>query len=562
MKTMKRTFSLCLALMMVFTLSLSLTAHAAMLVYGSLTVKNSSTVTVEGKTFNAYKLMDLEVYDFNAPEKGFRYVVPAELDDFYAERYGLDASAPEFDQEVASRIAAEPDVFEFAKAALAAAKLHPEATLKGTATGNPGDEMVTIDYLDLGYYVIEDQGAKGPISALLLDTTTTEITLKADEPTIDKQIDGAGDTDPSTEGKVDMNNAAMGDKVPYVLTTKVPNMTGYNKYFFVVNDTLSKGLQFNNDVAITVGGQSLKSGTDFTVSTTGGNGQPTQVEIVFNDFYNKFAESDGQAIEIRYSATITGDAVIGVEGNPNQVNLIYSNNPNVEAQGENKPTPEDQDVIGETPDQITKSFVTALELTKVDPSGNRLNGAGFELKGERLNQIVVTRDTFEMSSSGNWYKLKDGTFTQTKPTEETADQYDGGIGYKKVPETEIITKAEPVAYEAGVGTDGVVRFSGLAAGTYTLTELKAPNGFNLLKEPITITINCALPETAEGSCTWSVSTGNATVENGIVKITVENQSGTELPETGGMGTTLFYVVGGLLVAGAVVLLIVRKRMAS
>ena len=560
MKTMKRTLSLCLALMMVFTLSLSLTAHAAIGYAAVIRVQSSDTVSVQGKTFSAYKILNVTFVDPKHPDKGMSYSVPAEMKDFYAERYTISPDASDFDEQVVERIRTEPDHFAFGKAALAAVK--SVAPAKATAQAEPGEEYVELVVEDFGYYIVEDEGAKGPISALLLDTASALVTLKADTPTIDKKIDGATDTDPGTEGKVDTNSSAMGDAVPFVLTTKVPNMAGYTKYFFVVNDTLSKGLTFNNDVAITVNGQALNSGSDYTVSATGGDGQPTQLKIVFNNFYETYKDAEGQAIEIKYSATINEHASIGTEGNPNLAKLIYSNNPNVDAQGENEPVPGDKDVIGETPDEITKSFVTALELTKVDPSGNHLYGAEFELTGERLNTVMITKDTFEESRSGDWYKLKNGTFTQTQPTEETQDKYVDGYTYKKVPVTETITKLEPVSYKTVVGDDGVVRFNGLAAGTYTLTELKAPNGYNLLKEPITITINCALPETAEGNCTWSVSTGNATVENGIVKITVENKTGTELPETGGMGTTMFYVVGGLLVAAAVVLLIVRKRMAS
>ena len=569
---MKRMFSVLLALAMACSFAVSAFAAET----GSITIKDATHVSVAGKTFNAYKIMDATLVDSTDPGKGVSYTVPAAMKEFYAGRYSIDQEASDFDYQVVEAIREEQDLFSFAAAALEAAKAAGGPT--GTATAE-GGESVVIGNLPLGYYVVEDAGAAAPISALMLDTVgNVDVTLKADKPTIDKKIDGseeAGETDPSTAGMVERNNAAIGDKIPYVLTSSVPDMTGYSKYFFVVNDTMSKGLAFNNDVAITVGGQPLEPG-DFTVTTVpselpADEGQETQIKIVFNDFYNKFKAQAGDPIVITYSATVDTDAVIGSAGNPNKVTLDYSHNPNIVPEGENEPTPGDKEkgVIGTTPEERTKTYVTELELVKVDEQGNRLAGAEFELKGTRLNTVLVTREEFAPAEEGDWYKLKDGTYTQEVPGPETTGQYaDPEQKYTRVPSTQTITKEDDVQYKGIVGTDGVLRFTGLAAGQYTITELTAPNGYNLLKEPIEVTISCALPEsitTGEETCTWSwnITAPAGMVSEGqgdIVKVEVTNKTGTELPETGGMGTTVFYVVGGLLVAGAVVLLIVRKRM--
>ena len=276
---MKKLTALLLALMMV--LCVGLTAYASEPT-GSITLKDSPTVSVAGKTFNAYKVMDATMIDPADPARGVSYTVPAEMADFYAGRYTLEKSAPDFNEKVVAGIAAEEDLFIFARDILAAAK---EARIvPGTATASSDVHQVVIDGLPLGYYVIEDVGAAAPISALILDTAgNVDVAIKADKPVIDKKIDGDADTDPSTEGLVDTNTAAIGDKIPYELTTKVPDMTGYRKYFFVVTDVLSKGLTFNNDVSITIDGQSLSS-EQFDVTFSTAESGETTVQIVFKNF--------------------------------------------------------------------------------------------------------------------------------------------------------------------------------------------------------------------------------------------------------------------------------------
>ena len=567
MRNMKRMIALLLVAML--AIGLAATGFAAEPVTGSITIRNAASgVEVAGKTFNAYKLLDATMVDVNDPAKGIAYTVPAELKQFYQDRYHVEPDAPDFDQQVAAAIAEEADMYAFAKDALAAAKaagVQPNA-----ATAGPDAEEVTISNLSLGYYVIEDVGAKAPISALLLDTVgNVAIQIKADQPTVDKKIDGNKDKDDATAGPVEANNAAIGDKVPYVVTSKVPDMTGYEKYFFVVNDTLSKGLTFNEDVAITIDGQPLPT-EQYAVTFHKAESGETTVEIVFKNFI-QHKEKAGAAIVITYSATVNADAVIGTAGNPNKVQLVYSNNPNKAAHGEpenpDKPGPEDADVTGETPEEMTKTYVTELELTKVNEDGTRLTGAEFQLTGTRLNTVLVTKDVFTESPEGTFYQLTDGTYTETKPEEHTLDQYvNPDVTYAKKTETQTIVKSDEVQVKGTVGSDGVLRFTGLSAGQYEITELKAPDGYNLLTAPIQVTVTCKTPAaitTGAEPCTWEVTLpGKISADGNRIELNVVNKTGTELPSTGGMGTTLFYVVGGLLVAGAAVALIVKKRMAS
>ena len=142
-----------------------------------------------------------------------------------------------------------------------------------------------------------------------------------------------------------------------------------------------------------------------------------------------------------------------------------------------------------------------------------------------------------------------------------ADQYDGKRYNKTVTYTQKDTTGEnKVDAKAEVGADGVVRFVGLGAGEYTITETKTPAGYNTIA-PITVNIGfTADPE--EGAVHWSKTSGDATynAETGVFEITIENKTGAELPSTGGIGTTIFYVLGALLVVGAGVLLVTRRRM--
>ena len=574
MKNMKRIASVLLTLVMLAALAIPAMAAGET---GSITINDAANVSVAGKTFKAYKILDLKMVGTD----GYVYTVPAEMKAFYLGRYaGLTGTEGDFDAQVVAKIKAETDLFAFAADALAAAKT--AGITPGTATAAEKATSVTIGNLPLGYYVVEDTGTTQPVSALILDTTNPNpsVTIKADMPSIDKNIDGTKDTDDATTGDVEYNNAAVGDSVPYKVTSKVPDMTGYTKYYFVVNDTLSKGLTFNDDVVIKIGDTALaKCGhasevahvNFYTVTSTKNDDGTTSVEIVLKNFI-QYKDQVGAPIIITYSATVNKDAVIGVEGNPNKVILTYSNNPNVKDDGdtENPDKPTTGSPIGETPESVTRTYVTDIEIIKVDPEGNRLTGAEFEITGEKTNIVLVTKDVYTVDENGTYWKLKDGSYTTDNPNAEGMDQskYESTtVKYTKGTTTTPVTTTETVKATGVVGADGVLRFEGLSAGTYTITEIKAPAGYNLLKDPITVTIGFTVPaaDATSTDCTWTYTWNSGAQNDGIVSgssntVTVTNQTGTELPSTGGMGTTIFYVVGSVLVVGAAVLLITKKRM--
>lgn len=494
MKNMKKFASVLVAIVLV--LAMSVPAFAAGTWTGTITINSAANVSVDGKTFEAYKILDAEAVDTDDLSKGVVYTIPAAMQSFYDTKFGGDDGSATIEEVVAALDAIKDDsdaLQAFAKEALAAAKT-AGITAK-TATG--ADDKAVFNDLPFGYYVIEDKGAATPISALMLKTTSEEITIKADKPSIEKKIDGDTDDDSTTNGLVDYNTAAIGEKVPYVLTSKVPDMTGYASYTYTVTDTFSDGLTFNDDVKITIGGNDY---TDFTVVEDG-----QTVTIKFNNFID-LKDQAGDEIKITYSATVNENAIVGVEGNPNKVDLEYSNNPN------------DNTSTDKTPEDTVYTYVVDLVINKVDEDNAPLAGAEFEV-----------RDS-------------EGTVIATGTSDET-----GKVTF--------------------TWTEGI---KGLKDGeTYTIVETKAPAGYTKAADiEFTVTCNDPTDISVSANCEWVSDneavtftiTGTAEADD-YFEATIVNKTGSLLPETGGMGTTMFYVLGSLLVVGAAILLVTKKRMA-
>lgn len=455
--------------------------------------------------------------------------------------------------------AAELDAF----AAVVAGHLSATKYIGSTDTDVDGNETYTakIQNLLAGYYLVKeadftgDEGDNNAYTKFILEIVKdATVEAKADVPTLEKKV---SDTADGTYG--DAAAASVGSKVYFKITSKVPDMDGYNKYYFIVNDTLSKGLTFRNDVAIKIGGVALTQGDDFTVTSSGEVADtPTQLKIVFNNFIQYKTANTGAPIEITYSATVNQYAEIGTTGNLNTANLVYSNDPNAVYQGKNEPI--DNDPIGETPDDITAVYVTAIQIHKVDTSGNALKGAEFTLTGESVIKTGVTQfNSFVVDDdNGSYYLLVDGkTYTRTAPTPETTDKYKQPI-HKYSPAEPVTVwdeKVEDKLVTGEVGETGVLKFAGLGDGTYTIEETMAPVNYNKI-ENITVIIDCKLPEiinTGKETCTWSatyqIGSGDSDdadiAADGTILLTIQNRSGAELPSTGGIGTTIF-VYGGII----------------
>ena len=333
------------------------------------------------------------------------------------------------------------------------------------------------------------------------------ITPKADVPEFEKKVEDTNDTTGETSNWQDSADYDIGDKVPFQLKgTVADNYDDYKVYQFIFHDTESKGLTFDaNSVKVYVDGNEITTG--FEVESPAADGHT--FDVVFDDLKDIDSVHNGSVITVEYESTLNENAVIGSAGNPNTANLEFSNNPNDEQGGE----------TGETPDDTVIVFTFKTIINKVDGENQPLTGAEFTLEK----------------------KIKD-------------DTAEGGFRWKAV---------AVVKNDAGTA----FTFSGLDDGDYRLTETKTPAGYNTI-DPIEFTItaehdilsdNPALTNLNGNAATGEI-TFTANTSDGSLSTNVVNQSGATLPETGGMGTTLFYIVGSALVIGAGVLLITKRRM--
>lgn len=492
------------------------------------------------------------------------------------------------------------------------------STSTSTKTGTEPEFVYTIPVTGDGYYFVKDTGtiANGDAATryILQVVADVNVAAKADAPSLGKTTVEdvktttyvCGNTEEGHDHSLaclkyaeKANNGAIGDKVPFKLSSNVPKMDGYEKYYFVIEDTMDKGLTFNDDVEITIGGQKLtacnetihvhdpKTENTYYVKKSTVEGEKTKIEIVFENFI-QYKSNPGAEIVVNYSATINAKANIGTTGNKNEANLIYSNNPNTTDDGDkdHPDYPGPDSPTGKTPEEQTFTYVTALQLTKVDESGKALTGAEFEIEATPFNKILVQKTAFVARAEGEtegdiYYLLTDGKYTTTAPvfdndeTKDTSKYYDNlnedktavTVTYKLVTtETEETVPGETKKYKAYVDENGILSIKGLSAGTYIIEETIAPNGYNKLTDKITVELKWTKPVQGSTQCKWEAKKDNGKWEDysnnqsKAYEFSIENKKGSQLPSTGGIGTTIFYVVGGILVIGAGILLVTKRRM--
>ena len=330
---------------------------------------------------------------------------------------------------------------------------------------------------------------------------------KNSKPTIEKEVyegDSLGYS----------NDAGIGDTVKF--QTRI-HVTDGNPTNYVLRDTMAKGLDFNEkSVTVwlmrdhTTGGSNyggyLTPGTDYELVTS--TSDTCTFEIKFHTALKPY-----DYIQVDYSATVTADAVIGTAGNDNKAVLTYGNNSTTES-------------------STTKTYVWEMGVRKFANLG-----------GDDTNHALADAEFQLYKKDGDTQKY--AKFVETSTTSV----------YKLTGWTNNATEAIKVKTPA----NGNITFEGLDAGTYYLEETKAPVGYNKLPDPITVVIDRGtLPTVASQTISYTVTYGDTTAADHVVR--VENKAGTVLPSTGGMGTTLFYVIGGGLMVAAAVLLITKKRM--
>ena len=368
-----------------------------------------------------------------------------------------------------------------------------------------------VEGLAAGYYLVKDKaesqkdkeyGAATSYILKVVKDTTAE--TKLDVPTVTKQVQDKNDSTGETTGWQDSADYDIGDEVPYQITGTMPsNIDDYTSYKYVFTDTMSKGLTFKKGSAKIMIGTTEVTGQFRENDTTNDADGSTVVTWTCDDLKNAGVNlTPTTTVVVTYKAKLNKDAVIGFEGNPNTVNLTYSNNPNKDHEGETGKTPDDKNIV----------FTYKTVVNKVDQDGTTpLKGAGF---------------TLQKKVNGEYTDVK--TFT--------------------------------------AGEDTTFTFSGLDDGEYKLIESTTPAGYNTIT-PIEFTISAKHDETADEPKLTELTVSKASVgatftpntNEGSLTTNVVNKKGSTLPETGGMGTTLLYAVGGVLVALAAAYIIISKK---
>ncbi len=503
MKHLKKLASLLLALVMLLGLAAAASAaQEGTLGEGSITINDA----VDGQTYSIYQLMYLESY--NATARAYAYKANSAWKNWLKTQ---TAYVTFDDQDYVTWVYTEvggeqvpADAAAFAKAAKEYAKaenITPDETITATST--------TVEFTDLklGYYLVDS--TLGTICSL--DTTKPSVVIeeKNAEPTCEKTVE-----EDSTGAYGKTNDADIGQTVNFKSTITLPK--GSENIVFY--DTMGAGFDLINtaDNPIKVyTNADMTSELDssyYTVNApaapaTRADSQPTDFNISFNQNYLDGLTEKTATLYVKYSATVNANAVIGGEGNPNTCKLSYGDHG-----GDNTKY--------YTPASTTRTYVWGFDVLKYANSdeSNVLKDAKFVLLNKDKTKVAAIVN----GKLNGWVDVPtadaNGEITWPENTVQTTD------------------------------INGNISIDGLDGDTYYLRETKAPDGYNKLADVVEVEIKP----------TVDAITQTLSLADVIEK--VNNNSGSILPGTGGIGTTIFYVAGSILLVGAAVLLIVKKRM--
>ena len=528
---MKKVFAAAAAIATVFGLAATTVATANAADGATLTVSTADAKFV-GKTVNAYKMFSATVGGEGA-NKAVSYTLTDTWKPFFMDSTasGLngatDANVNDKANEYVSELAGDNLVAFATKASNWAQTQAKNITADKTATvsagATSGNYTATFTGLDYGYYVVAVPGAtlantSGQYATLVsVDSTNVNANIKGSLPTVDKkvQVNGNG---------ADTADAKIGDTLTFTLTSTIPDMSAYSTYTFNFKDTLSKGLTFGQVTSVKVGDTTLTKDTDYTVTTAPADSGKTLLTVAMKDFKTKQQANAGKKITVTYAATLNKDAVVGGAGNVNSATIQYSNNPSTNGTGESEPSKVRVFTYGFTVDKYTgKNY---------DDTATRLAGAEFTLahKGGTAISFVKVADSATQNAVYRVAKADEAGATTT-----------------------ITTPA-----------NGKVDFRGLENGEYTLTETKAPAGYNKLASAIGVKVDGQNNGTDTTHATVVIKYDNnngsvydQTASNGVIP--VQNKPGVVLPGTGGMGTIAFTVIGVLVIALGVAWTLKRKN---
>ena len=396
------------------------------------------------------------------------------------------------------------------------------------------DTPYTITGLPDGYYFIKDATFSMPAGATYsryMLSIVKDVTIKAKDTTVtlDKQIKH---NETGAWGVVGDNQ--IGDTVEFRTITTVPDVTGYTSYTYAIHDTMSPELTSNvkniSDITIKVDDTDVLDSTYYSVKVDPNNSNKFTVfvDIIQAIKDNKFAV--GNKLYTYYTGVLNENAKVYPDGpQQNEAHLVYSNNPN-------------DGGTGKTPDQTVYDWTFKVDMTKVDGNDKTktLEGAVFVLSEMSGLDLEPNKDGNPTKNQASLIKLVDnhnGTYTVANTNTTTT-------------------------YTMTTPTDGKISIKGLDdEKEYYLYETKAPGGYNVLTAPVKIKITNNTYNLIGNQIVNlpNVEVNEANAYSGV-GFEVENNAGTTLPGTGGIGTTIFYVIGGGLMVAAAILLITKKRM--
>ncbi|WP_101357216.1 SpaH/EbpB family LPXTG-anchored major pilin [Bifidobacterium bifidum] len=523
---MKKVFAAAAAIATVFGLAATTVATANAADNATLTV-STTDAKFAGKTVNAYKMFSATV---SGDGKAVSYTLTDEWKPFFKNSVGLtgvtDENVNDKANDYVSKLKDSTLVAFATKASnwaqTKANNITADATATVSADASNGKYTATFTGLGYGYYVVAVPGAtlanaKSQYATLVsVHSTKVDADIKGDLPTVDKkvQVDGTGK---------DATDAKIGDTLTFTLTSTIPDMSAYDTYTFNFKDTLSKGLTFGQVKSVKVENVTLTENTDYTVTTPTASNNNT-LTVAMKDFKTKQQANAGKKITVTYTATLNENAVVGGAGNVNSAKIQYSNNPSTNGTGESEPSKVRVFTYGFTVDKYTGDQYT--------DAATRLAGAEFTLAHKDDSAISFVQVSAGSATANAVYRVAKAGETGT---------------------TTITTPA-----------NGKVVFEGLKNGEYTLTETKAPAGYNKLASAIGVKVNGQNNGTDTTNATVTITYNNdngndynQTASNGVIP--VQNKSGAILPGTGGMGTIAFTVIGVLVIALGVAWTLKRKN---
>ena len=529
-KTMKKMAAILLAGALAAAIAVPVMAA------NTITIDQSASTDKTDHTYEAYQIFD---GDYDAASDQLQHIqwgsgITAQGQAALAKALGIDTSKSYTAADVAGALADKQYTFDAQDLQDLADTI---SKYLGTAAGTSAKGGNTITVNDDGYYFIKDKdgSVEGTDSAytrfILQVVNNVTVTPKSDIPTFEKKVDDKNDSTGAEDAIVWQDSADydIGDTIPYKLTGTLPNnYDKYENYDYIFTDTMTH-LTFVDDATFKVVVDNSGNETDITSHfDKAWDASAKKLTVTAKDT-NGLKDISGidknSKIIVYYTATLDSDANIGKTGNPNTAYLTYSNNPNQGGTGDTADTKTDKNII----------FTYQTIINKVDEDNNALAGAEFAIY--KVKATPASSGT-EGTAVGSFVKV--------------------GTSYYEIIAVETVTKDT---------TGTIFTTKGIDDGTYVLVETTTPSGYNTIAPQVfTVTATHDTdkdePEllTLSGSAeTGSVISFTASVDAGSLTSTVVNQSGSTLPSTGGMGTTIFYIIGGLLVLGAVIILVSRKK---